>query len=99
MKSFKLLETRGGNAKIKKSQKDSEYKIASLSLYPDDVICPARNLAQCRKPCLKFSGLADVFKSVNQSRKMKTELWHNDQAQLQHSSANVQEMDSRLHLD
>ena len=81
MKSFKLLETRGGNAKIKKSQKDSEYKIASLSLYPDDLICPARNLAQCAKPCLKFSGLADVFKSVNQSRKMKTELWHNDPGQ------------------
>ena len=81
MKSFKLLETRGGNSKIAKSQKDSEYKIASLSLYPDDIICPARHMAQCAKPCLKFSGLADVFKTVNQARKLKTDLWHNDSAQ------------------
>ena len=73
---MKLLNTGGTNTKILKSQKGTEFKIASLSLYPDDLICTGAKLADCMRLCLKDSGFAQIFESVNNARKAKTDFWH-----------------------
>mgnify|MGYP003674946881 CR=1 FL=1 len=74
---MKLLDTAGGNTKIKKSGKNKKVRIASLSLYPDDEICPARNLAGCAEACLVGSGRG-VMSNVINGRKNKTEWYHSD---------------------
>jgi len=74
-----LLNTTGSNTKIKKSTKGSGYKIASLSLAPDDIICINRKAAECDKDCLFKSGRG-TFDSVMKARRRKTKLWHQDRA-------------------
>jgi len=75
---MKLLNTNGGNAKIKKTEsKQGEYKIASLSLMPDIKICPAQIMADCKADCLVSAGRGK-FHNVAISRQTKTEFWHND---------------------
>jgi len=51
-----LLNTAAGNAKILKSQTGTDFRIASLSLYPNDTVCPAAILAGCKDPCLVTAG-------------------------------------------
>ena len=74
---MKLLNTNASNTKILKSQTGTEYLIASLSMMPDDIICPARHIAECAEDCLKSAGRG-VMQSVFNSRSSKTALWHKD---------------------
>ena len=72
---MKLLNTGATNAKILKSQTGTQFKIASLSLYPNNTICAGAKAAGCMKLCLKDSGFSEVFKSVNIARKKKTDFY------------------------
>ena len=72
-----LLVTNGGNTKIDKSQRGTNYRIASLSLAPNDVICPNRKIAECDVDCLFKSGRGQM-KAVQESRRAKSKLWHKD---------------------
>ena len=75
-----LLDTTGGNAKQKKSDKSSpEYRLAFLSLMPDDILCPYRNVAACAKSCLESAGMG-VFSNVKAGRQRKSDWWHSDRA-------------------
>ena len=74
---MKLLTTTG-NTKVEKTNKDSEYLMASLSLMPDSILCPNSKNAECFEPCLKSAGFAGVYKTVNQARQRKTDYWHSD---------------------
>ena len=60
---MKLLDTSASNTKVRKSQKESGLRIASLSLYPNDLICSGAALALCMKPCLKDAGFG-IFPNV-----------------------------------
>jgi len=72
----KLLDTNGGNLKIKKTQKLSgAVRIASLSLYPDDILCPWSKAANCRKLCLKSAGRGR-FDNVRDARVAKKDYYH-----------------------
>lgn len=71
---MKLLDTSASNTKIKKSQKESGLRIASLSLYPNDTICPAAILAGCKEPCLVEAGFG-AFSNVRKGRQAKTALF------------------------
>ena len=51
---------------------------AGLSLMPDSILCPWSKKAACFNPCLKISGLAAVYKSVNIARQKKSDYYHND---------------------
>jgi hypothetical protein len=74
---MKLLTTTG-NTKVEKTNKDSKYLMASLSLMPDSILCPQSKIAECFEPCLKSSGFAGVYKAVNEARQRKTDYWHRD---------------------
>jgi hypothetical protein len=75
---MKLLSTNASNTKIRKSQKESGLRIASLSLYPDDLICSGAKLALCMKDCLKDAGYG-IFPNVKDGRQSKTDFYLNDQ--------------------
>ena len=77
---MKLLNTGATNSKILKSQNGTKFKIASLSLYPNNIICAGAKAAGCMKLCLKDSGFSEIFKSVNEARQKKTDLYMNDPA-------------------
>ena len=75
---MKLLDTTGGNPKQKKSNKSSpDYRLAFLSLMPDDILCPYRNVAACAESCLQSAGMG-VFSNVKAGRQRKTDWWHSD---------------------
>ena len=74
---MKLLDTSANNTKIKKSQKESGLRIASLSLYPNDLICSGAKLALCMKPCLKDAGFG-IFPNVKDGRQAKTDFYMQD---------------------
>lgn len=80
---MKLLNTTGGNTKIAKSMKSligsDKVRIASLSMMPDDILCPARHLAGCASPCLQSAGRGRMS-NVAQGRQRKTDYWHADRA-------------------
>jgi hypothetical protein len=95
----KLLDTTGGNAKLKKSDKSSqEYRLAGLSLMPDDILCPYRNVAGCAKSCLESAGMG-VFSNVKAGRQRKTDWWHSDRVgfldQLRKELGNFQKLCKR----
>ena len=76
---MKLLDTNGGNTKLRKNNKDINIRVAGLSLYPIDTrICAFQDIAQCKGPCLSDSGFAKVYESVNQARMAKTDLYLNE---------------------
>ena len=81
----KLLDTdpKSGNTKVAKTgAKLSELgkvRMASLSMLPDEVICPGSKAAGCMNPCLKSAGRAAVFDSINIARQARTDYWHADQ--------------------
>ena len=81
---MKLLDKSGGNTKVKKSAKTKlagmTVRYASLTLRPDEILCPASGLAKCRDACLDTSGMAKVFPSVNESRDAKSAWFHSDNA-------------------
>ena len=77
---MKLLDTTGGNTKLKKSDNSSqEYRLAGLSLMPDDILCPYRHIAGCAESCLESAGMG-AFSNVQAGRQRKTDWWHSDQA-------------------
>ncbi len=80
MKNIKLLNTGGTNSKIAKSQNGTEFKIASLSLYPNNKICAGAKSADCMRLCLKDSGFSEMFDSVNLARKFKTDMYLKERA-------------------
>ena len=83
---MRLLNTTASNTKIKKTQnKPNNYfgkpvRMASLSLLPDNIICPGSKAAGCMDACLKESGRAKQYESINIARQKKTDYWHADQA-------------------
>ena len=77
---MKLLDTSNTNHKIKKSQKSREaVRIASLSLFPDDLLCPQRHNADCKNPCIVGSGCG-AMGNVIAGRQNKTDFYHADRA-------------------
>ncbi len=74
---MQLLNTNQSNTKIRKSASGTEYRIASLSLYPDILTCPGSALANCMNACLKSAGRG-CMQSVVNARQSKTDLYHND---------------------
>ena len=92
---MKLLKTNAENTKIKKSENGSEYRIASLSMMPDNKICPSSKAAGCFKSCLKSAGMG-IFKNVAAGRQSRTDFWHNDQpaflAQLMREISNFRKL-------
>ena len=69
------------NTKVAKSEKSlvggSKIRILSLSLMPDDTLCPARWLAECAEDCLRSSGRG-IMQNVIDGRQARTNLWHSD---------------------
>ena len=79
---MKLLDTSNTNHKIKKSQLSREaVRIASLSLFPDDLLCPSRHNADCANPCIVGAGCG-AKGNVIAGRKNKTDFYHADRAAL-----------------
>ena len=76
---MKLLST-DSNSKVVKTNKKSGFLYAGLSLMPDSILCPWSKTAECFNPCLKISGMAAVYKSVNIARQKKSDYYHNDKA-------------------
>lgn len=74
---MKLLNTVAGNTKILKSQTGTEFKIASLSLFPNDTVCPAAIIAACKDPCLVHAGRG-AMSNVAAGRQGKTDFWMQD---------------------
>lgn len=105
---MKLLDTRATNTKVKKTQKkpNSHFtkpiRMASLSMMPDNIICPGSKAANCMDACLKEAGLAAVYDSVNIARQAKTDYWHADQsgflAQLTRELANFKKLCAKQNL-
>ena len=75
-----LLDTSGGNTKIAKTNKGAAYRVASLSLMPDRILCPGSKAAGCFEGCLKSAGRGR-FDNVAAGRQWRADLWHNDQTQ------------------
>ena len=69
------------NTKVAKSEKSliggEKIRILSLSLMPDDTLCPARWLAECAEDCLRSSGRG-IMQNVIDGRQARTNLWHSD---------------------
>ena len=81
----KLLDTakKSGNTKVAKTGKKGmpfggKVRMASLSMMPDNILCPGSKAAGCMDDCLKEAGLASVYKSVNIARQARTDYWHAD---------------------
>ena len=83
---MRLLNTTASNTKIKKTQnKPNNYfgkpvRMASLSLLPNNIICPGSKAANCMDACLKEAGRAQYNRHINIARQKKTDYWHADQA-------------------
>ena len=92
---MKLLDTGSGNTKIRKNNRDTKIRVAGLSLYPNDSLCPMRHVAQCAKPCLVSSGRGG-FDNVKNGRQAKTDFYMNDRAgfiaQLKKELANFEKL-------
>ena len=77
----RLSSIDAANTKVAKSEKSliggSKIRILSLSLMPDDTICPARWLADCADDCLRSSGRG-IQQNVIDGRQARTNLWHSD---------------------
>lgn len=84
---MKLLDTSGNNTKVKKTNdfrskkvvdKFGNYiRLASLSMRPDDILCPSRHIAGCAEACLVSAGMG-AFSNVEAGRQAKTDFFHND---------------------
>ena len=74
---MKLL-TRDSNAKLIKTAAGEPIVLAGLSMMPNEVLCPSSGNAQYFDDCLKSSGFASVYKSVNEARQRKTDFYMRD---------------------
>jgi len=76
---MKLLSRDSNTKLIKTAKGESEpVVLAGLSLMPTIELCPSAMNAQCFNDCLKSSGLAQVYTSVNKARQAKTDFYNND---------------------
>jgi hypothetical protein len=76
---MKLLSRDSNTKLIKTAKGESEpVVLAGLSLMPTIELCPSAMNADCFNDCLKSSGLAQVYTSVNKARQAKTEYYMND---------------------
>jgi len=75
-----LLDTGNGNTKIAKTNRGGLYRVASLSLMPDRILCPGSKAAGCFEGCLKGAGRGR-FDNVAAGRQWRSDLWHQDQGQ------------------
>ena len=85
VKPKKLLDTSQSNTKILKTNNKemkklfpNGFRIASLSMMPDEKLCPWSNNAGCFDLCLKTSGRALMFDSISVARQNKTDYYHTD---------------------
>jgi hypothetical protein len=78
---MKLLSINASNTKIAKTQKGEKIptRLASLSLYPDDIICAGSKAAKCQDGCLVSAGRGR-FDNVANARRAKTAYFHADQS-------------------
>lgn len=74
---MKLL-SRDSNTKLIKTAAGEPIVLAGLSMMPNEVICPSSGNARCFDDCLKGSGFASVYRSVNEARQRKTDFYMND---------------------
>ena len=78
---MKLLSK--GNTKIEKTNNfefnpfNKAFRVVSLSMMPDSIICPYSKIADCYDDCLKSSGRGR-FDNVANARQAKTDYWHRD---------------------
>lgn len=86
VKPKKLLDTSQSNTKILKTNKKemiklfpNGFRIASLSMMPDQKLCPWSKNAGCFDLCLKTSGRALMFDSISVARQNKTDYYHTEQ--------------------
>lgn len=76
---MKLLADASANTKAKKTEESvGKVRMKTLSMFPNDELCPARWIADCAHDCLTYSGLAQVYSSVNQARQRKTDWYMTD---------------------
>jgi len=76
---MKLLDTTSGNTKIKKTQDSGDnVRLAGLSLMPNNFLCAGSKAAGCMEDCLKTSGLAGIYPTINEARQKKTDFFQND---------------------
>jgi len=83
---MKLLDTSGNNTKVKKTNDfrskrvinalGDSIRLASLSMRPDDILCPSRHIAGCAESCLVSAGMG-AFSNVEAGRQAKTDFFHN----------------------
>jgi hypothetical protein len=77
----RLSSIDAANTKVAKSEKSliggEKIRILSLSLMPDDIVCPARWLADCAEDCLRSSGRG-IQQNVIDGRQARTDFWHAD---------------------
>ena len=76
---MKLLDTTGGNTKLRKTAIADGVRIAGLSLFPDPILCPGSKAAGCMKTCLVEQGRG-VFPNVRESRQSKADFFHSDKS-------------------
>lgn len=84
---MKLLSPASANTKTRKSaEKAQEYRIVSLMLSPADsaggkTVC-SHSTRSCEKLCVGGDGigLAQVFKAIGESRRLKTKWYNTDRA-------------------
>tara|TARA_B100000378_G_scaffold61_1_gene67 strand:- start:462 stop:1220 length:759 start_codon:yes stop_codon:yes gene_type:complete len=76
---MKLL-SRDSNTKLIKTAKGESQPVvlAGLSMMPSIELCPMSKAAECFDDCLKSSGLAGVYSSVNIARQRKTDYYMAD---------------------
>ena len=74
---MKLLDTTGGNTKLRKNNRDVSIRVAGLSQLPDDRVCAMRHIAGCAESCLRFSGRGHM-PSVVDSRQSKLDYFYSD---------------------
>ena len=71
---MQLIDTSLSNTKIAKTQKEYNpfkrpFRISSLSLYPNDEICPGSLLADCQEACLRSAGYGKFKKCERRPEK------------------------------
>lgn len=78
--NFKLLSSLNSNSKLEKSNKvQDKYLNVNMYMHPSSTkICPYQDIAKCKEPCLNTAGLGGVYKSIQDARKRKTDLFLND---------------------
>lgn len=65
------------NAKTSKGEQ-AGYMTGIIYMLPDTRTCPFANKAGCLQSCLVTAGLAGIYKSINETRQARKELFYNN---------------------